>query len=114
MMIQWNLSTPPQPPFIASIFHYYLGEDLTGYQEYDELTLALVKEMPGYLGYESFKHDGRGSFISYWNDMEAVRNWARHPIHMEAKEKGKASWYRYYHSAICEVNSLHVHSAATQ
>jgi len=113
-MIQWNQSQPPQPPFIASVFNYYLGDDLRGYQEYDELTLQLAKEMPGYLGHESFKHDGRGSFISYWKDMEAVRNWARHPIHIEAKEKGRSSWYRYYHSAICEVQSLHVHGLSAQ
>jgi heme-degrading monooxygenase HmoA len=46
--------------------------------------------------------------------MEAVRNWARHPIHIEAKEKGRSSWYRYYHSAICEVQSLHVHGLSAQ
>lgn len=65
--------------------------------------------MPGFLGYESFKHNGRGSFISYWKDMDDIRAWAKHPIHMEAKAKGKASWYRYYHSIIAEVKSFHSH-----
>ncbi len=85
-MINWNSPTPPTAPFIASIFNYYLSDDLDGYEEYDVLTLDLVKTMPGYLGYESMKHNGRGTFISYWKDMEAVQNWAQNPIHIEAKK----------------------------
>jgi heme-degrading monooxygenase HmoA len=108
-MIHWNTGKAPEPPFIASIFNYYLSDDLEGYQTYDELTLELAKRMPGFLGYESFKHEGRGSFISYWKDMEAVHSWAAHPDHIEAKKKGKSTWYRYYHSVIAEVTSLHLH-----
>ena len=107
-MINWNSPTPPQAPFIASIFNYYLSDDLDGYEEYDILTLDLVKTMPGYLGYESMKHNGRGTFISYWKDMEAVQNWAQHPIHIEAKKRG-ATWYKYYHSMIAEVSRFHWH-----
>ncbi len=107
-MINWNSPTPPKAPFIASIFNYYLSDDLDGYEEYDILTLDLVKTMPGYLGYESMKHNGRGTFISYWKDMEAVQNWAHHPIHIEAKKRG-ATWYKYYHSMIAEVGRFHSH-----
>jgi len=109
-MINWKNNEVPQPPFIASIFNYYLADHLDGYNEYDELTLELAKQMPGYLGYESFKYDGRGAFISYWKDMEAVRAWASDPKHIEAKQKDKSTWYRYYHSVIAEVKSLHLHS----
>jgi heme-degrading monooxygenase HmoA len=42
--------------------------------------------------------------------MEAVRAWASDPKHIEAKQKGKSTWYRYYHSVIAEVKSLHLHS----
>ena len=109
MMIQWITNQVPEPPYIASIFNYYLSDDLEGYQAYDELTIELAKRMPGFLGYESFKHDGRGSFISYWQDMDSIRSWAAHPDHIEAKKKGRSTWYRYYHSAIAEVKSLHMH-----
>ncbi len=108
-MINWNDSTPPNAPFIASIFNYYLSENLVGYAEYDILTLDLVKTMPGYLGYESMKHEGRGNFISYWRDMESVQIWASHPIHIEAKKRGQ-TWYRYYHSMIAEISRFHTHS----
>ncbi|MFM2139249.1 MAG: hypothetical protein RJA57_1556 [Bacteroidota bacterium] len=106
-MIHWTLPGPPEPPFIASVFNYYLSADLDGYREYDERTLELVKEVPGYLGYESFRQGDRGTFISYWKDREAVKAWAEHPVHIEAKKRGRASWYRYYHSIIAEVSSFH-------
>ena len=47
-MIQWIHGKIPTPPYIASIFNYYLSDQLEGYQEYDELTLDLAKKMPGY------------------------------------------------------------------
>ena len=101
-MIQWNTPQPPTAPFIASIFNYYLSDNLEGYAEYDEKTLTLVKTIPGYLGYESMKHEGRGTFISYWIDMDSVSEWASHPVHIEAKKRS-AQWYKYYHSMIAEV-----------
>lgn len=109
-MINWHTSTPPQAPFFASIFNYYLSDDLDGYREYDELTLDLVKQIPGFLGYESMKYDGRGSFISYWQNKEAIKEWAKHPIHQQAKALGQGKWYSYYHSMIAEVGSFHSHS----
>lgn len=109
-MIQWSSPSIPNPPYVASIFHYFLSDDLEGYAHYDAVTLDLVKTMPGFLGYESFKHDGRGSFISYWTDMEAVREWGRHPIHKDAKVLGMTRWYRYYHSVLAEVSSFRSHT----
>lgn len=109
-MIHWLNDTPPEVPFMASIFNYFLSENLEGYEEYDIQTLELVKNIPGYLGYESMKHEGRGCFISYWKDEEAIKAWAKHPVHVVAKKHGAAKWYRYYHSAIAEVTSFHQHS----
>ena len=107
--IGWYTSTPPQAPFFASIFNYYLSDDLEGYEAYDLQTLELVKQMPGFFGYESMKHEGRGTFISYWQDEASIANWAKHPIHQEAKALGIAKWYRYYHSMIAEVKRFHSH-----
>jgi hypothetical protein len=42
-MIHWKNNICPQAPFVASIFNYYLSDDLEGYVEYDELTLKLVQ-----------------------------------------------------------------------
>ena len=107
-MIHWKNNSQPSTPFFASIFNYYLSNDLEGYEEYDELTLNLVQEMPGYLGYESMKHEGRGMFISYWKDLDSIQNWAANPIHIKAKDLGIKRWYSYYHSMIAEVKRYHI------
>ncbi|MFN6244419.1 MAG: hypothetical protein ACK4Y8_08705 [Bacteroidota bacterium] len=39
--------------------------------------------------------------------MDAIRNWAADPLHIEAKQKGKSTWYRYHHIILAEVKSLH-------
>ena len=107
-MINWQTHTPPQAPFFASIFNYFLSNDLEGYEAYDLQTLDLVKQIPGFLGYESMKHEGRGMFISYWKDMESIQAWGAHPIHQEAKALGMKRWYKSYTSMIAEVDRFHL------
>ena len=106
-MIHWNTTNPPEAPFFASIFNYYLSDDLEGYAAYDEKTLDLVKTLPGFLGYESMKHEERGMFISYWKDMESIHAWGMHPIHQEAKTLGIHRWYKSYTSMISVVERFH-------
>jgi heme-degrading monooxygenase HmoA len=75
----------------------------------DELTLRLVAGFDGYLGYESSNADGRGLFISYWRDLEAMDNWRRNATHAQAKSEGKKRWYQYYHSKVVKIESAHYH-----
>jgi heme-degrading monooxygenase HmoA len=111
-MICWLSGEVPAVPYWASVFHYYLSDDLVGYAEYDELTLQAVREQPGFLGYESFKHENRGSFISYWRHESDMADWARHPLHREAKELGIRRWYKYYHSILAKVESHRFHGSS--
>lgn len=106
-MIVWMDNKEPEAPFISSTFNYYLSDDLDGYAEYDLKTLELAKQMKGFLGYESFNVDDRGSFISYWRSMDDIRKWSENPIHQEAKKQGMNRWYSYYHSSIAEVKRFH-------
>lgn len=108
-MIVWKDQLAPQPPFYASIFNYELGEDLEGYAEADKITLELAFEIEGFLGYESHKSDGRGSFISYWRDMDAIDRWRKNLTHISAKREGHNRWYKYYHSIIAKVESARFH-----
>ena len=109
-MINWKNNIRPEPPYYASIFHYWLGEDLEGYPEMDEITMQLAQNTDGYLGYESHKSDGRGSFISYWRDMDAIDRWRKNSTHIQAKSEGKKRWYKYYHSMIAKVESARFHN----
>jgi len=107
--IHWKNGEVPKPPYYASIFNYTLGEDLSGYTEMDDITLELAKETPGYLGYESHKSKGRGSFISYWTSLDAIETWRKNSTHIIAKQQGKTQWYSYYSSMIAKVESARFH-----
>ncbi len=108
-MINWKNNKAPEPPYYASIFHYYLGDDLEGYAAMDDITLELAQQNPGYLGYESHKSNGRGSFISYWKDLESIDEWRKNSTHIKAKAEGMKRWYKYYHSMIAKVESARFH-----
>jgi heme-degrading monooxygenase HmoA len=96
-------------PGYAVIFSYVIGSDLTGYEEMDAQTLTCARLIPGYLGYESVKQDGRSIFISYWSDLQAIEAWRRDPVHLEAKQHGK-QWYASYNSMICKVETAHFYN----
>ena len=100
----------PSPPFYASIFNYIRSEDLSGYQEMDQATLESAQQQPGFLGYESITNQNRSSFISYWQSLESIDNWRNNTLHQKAKAKGKKQWYKYYHSMIAKVESIHFHN----
>ena len=108
-MINWKNNKQPAPPYFANIFNYYLGDDLDGYKEMDEITLGLVHDIDGFLGWESHKSEGRGSFISYWKDKDAIDNWRKNSIHLKAKMEGMNRWYKYYHSMLVKVESARFH-----
>lgn len=113
-LIQWKSGKAPEPPYYASIFHYLIGDDLEGYPEMDDLTLKLAQETEGYLGYESHKANGRGSFISYWKDQDAIDRWRKNSTHIQAKAEGMKRWYKYYHSMIAKVESARFHALKSE
>ncbi|MCH8555438.1 MAG: antibiotic biosynthesis monooxygenase [Schleiferiaceae bacterium] len=93
-------------PQYAVLFSYQFGEDTEGYEEMDELTLALARTIPGYCGYESAKGENRNIFISYWASKEAIAAWRENATHIKAKAKGQ-QWYAWYNSMICKIEVGH-------
>ena len=75
--------------------------------EYTDLNAKLaelVKGVEGFLRIESVgDEEGNGVSISYWESLEAIKNWKANSLHLEAQAKGKESWYEYYKVEICEV-----------
>ena len=108
-MINWKNDIRPEAPHFANIFNYYLSDDLEGYQEMDEITLDLVHNIDGFLGWESHKSEGRGSFISYWRDKDAINQWRKDLTHQKAKAEGMSRWYKYYHTMLVKVESARFH-----
>jgi heme-degrading monooxygenase HmoA len=83
------------PPYYAVIFTSVRSNFDEGYAEMAEKMEALGKQQPGFLGIESARND-IGITVSYWKDLESIKNWKQNLDHLEAQQKGKSSWYEKY------------------
>lgn len=64
----------------------------------------LAADQPGYIGVETvYGEDGFGMTVSYWESLDAIRNWRNNTEHKIAQELGKTKWYEKYQIRICLV-----------
>lgn len=89
-------------PYYAVIFTSTLNENQTGYSEMAEKMENLAKQQNGYLGIDSARND-IGMTISYWESLEAIKNWKQQSEHIQAQLKGREEWYRWYNVRVCKV-----------
>lgn len=89
-------------PYYAVIFTSTLTEKSEGYHEMAEKMEALAKKQEGFLGIDSSRNE-IGITVSYWENLEAIKNWKQHSEHLIAQEKGKNQWYSWYNTRICKV-----------
>src|ERR1700740_2617503 len=94
-----------KPPYYAVVFTLQRTDSGdTGYGEMAEKMAALAAQQPGFLGVESVRDtDGVGITVSYWESLDAIRNWKRDEEHLVAQAKGKSVWYQQYRLRICKV-----------
>jgi heme-degrading monooxygenase HmoA len=90
------------PSYYAVIFTSLLTKDNKGYSEMAAKMEELAKEQPGYLGIESAREE-LGITISYWESLDAIKNWKANLEHLEAQQKGRDRWYHWYKTRICRV-----------
>lgn len=89
-------------PYYAVIFTSTQTEDTKGYTKMSEKMEALAKQQKGYLGIESAKNKV-GITVSYWESLEAIKNWKANTEHLFAQQKGREQWYNWYNVRICKV-----------
>ena len=89
-------------PYYAVIFTSKQQEDDSGYQKMAEQMETLAKQQSGYIGIESAK-ETIGITVSYWESLDAIKNWKENSAHLFAQEKGKTDWYSWYKVRICKV-----------
>jgi heme-degrading monooxygenase HmoA len=64
----------------------------------------LARQMPGYISHKGFvAEDGERVTIVEFESEESLRAWALHPEHVEAKKKGRTSFYLEYRIQICSL-----------
>lgn len=88
--------------YYAVIFTSTRTEVETGYAEMAIKMVELAKAQAGYIGMESARSE-IGITVSYWESLEAIRNWKVNMEHLEAQEKGKTTWYKNYKVRIAKV-----------
>lgn len=96
------IAKTPAPPYYAVIFTNELSVHTDGYEEMADRMTELALQQPGCLGYESVRN-GLGITISYWESMEAIRDWKANAEHVVAQRQGRDIWYNCYKTRICRV-----------
>ncbi|KAI9433629.1 hypothetical protein F5148DRAFT_1295415 [Russula earlei] len=96
------IASTPKPPYYAVIFTSLRTPEDAGYAEMSDRMVVLAQQQPGYLGHESAR-EGIGITVSYWESLEAIRNWKQHTEHLFAQQQGRAQWYSTYKTRICLV-----------
>ena len=97
------LATTPTPPYYAVIFSSVRTDgDAAAYGAMAQKMATLAATMPGYLGAESAREDV-GITVSYWQDLESIRNWKYQTDHVVARDLGREKWYQTYRLRIAKV-----------
>jgi len=96
------IAQTPNTPYYAVIFTS-IRTNLE--LEYNDMALKmeeLAKEQLGFLGIESARNT-IGITVSYWQSLEAIKDWKNHVEHSIARDRGKKEWYQQFKVRICKV-----------
>lgn len=85
------------------IFRNRLKPDaVADYTDWADRMSALARTVPGYVSHKGFTAaDGERVTIVEFATEEGLRAWATHPEHVEAKRKGRESFYAEYSLQVC-------------
>lgn len=97
-----RIANTPEPPYYAVIFTSHRTGGDHGYAAMAERMTELAATQPGYLGIESAREE-LSITVSYWESIEAIRNWKRHAEHLEAQRLGRRQWYSDFRVRIAKV-----------
>lgn len=97
-----SIADTPSPPYYAVIFTSTRTEGDRGYQVMAEHMVALAKEQPGFLGFESAREE-LGITVSYWADKESIERWKANVAHRTAQELGRDTWYSSFKTRVARV-----------
>ena len=96
------IAETPEPPYYAVIFTSLRTGGDHRYGAMARRMVELASEQPGFLGVESAREEV-GITVSYWRDLDAIRNWKQHAQHLIAQRRGQDVWYSEYTVRIARV-----------
>jgi heme-degrading monooxygenase HmoA len=101
-MIGTMMARTPRPPYYAVIFTSIRTLGDNGYGAMADKMEELAKIQPGFLGMESARNQ-LGITVSYWENLEAIKQWKNNHEHLIAQDLGKKQWYSNIKTRICKV-----------
>ncbi|MGF7075793.1 antibiotic biosynthesis monooxygenase family protein [Mucilaginibacter sp. 3215] len=96
------IAQTPQPPYYAVIFTSLRTGVEEGYGDMAVEMVELARRQEGFLGVESARNNV-GITVSYWQSVEAIKNWKANARHLFAQQQGRDKWYLNYKVRICRV-----------
>ncbi len=97
-----EIAITPEPPYYAVIFSNHRTAGDHGYDAMAARMAELAASQPGFLGMESVRED-LGITVSYWESLEAIRNWKENAEHLEAQRLGRRQWYSDFRVRVARV-----------
>jgi len=96
------IANTPAPPYYAVIFTSIRTDIENGYGDTAKKMAELAAGQPGFLGLEAARNE-TGITISYWDSLEAIKQWKNNAEHLVAQQMGKDIFYRSYKTRVCKV-----------
>ena len=101
-----SIANTPKPPYYAVIFSSVRSNGSSQQQgDYEKMARRmeeLATEQPGFLGVEAAREEV-GITVSYWDSLEAIKNWKANGEHLQAQQNGRHSWYSDFTVRISKV-----------
>jgi len=97
------IARTPEPPYYAVIFTSNRTEGDNDYAAVSDLMIKLAEKQPGFLGVEHAR-DTLGITVSYWKDLESIKNWKHQTEHTQARNRGRSEWYHSFKVRIAKVD----------
>lgn len=72
--------------------------------------IKLAEKQAGFLGVEHARED-LGITVSYWKDLDAIKEWKYHAEHTLVRNKGRSVWYKEFKVRIARVERAYEFSA---
>jgi heme-degrading monooxygenase HmoA len=98
------IAKTPKTPYYAVIFTSVKNFEDNNYNIMSDKMVALANKQKGFLGIESARNE-LGITVSYWDSLESIKKWKMHVDHIEAREKGRSTWYKTFKVRICKVEN---------
>lgn len=90
------IAQTPEPPYYVAVFSSVRTEADEGYYQMNNALFDELSKFPGFLGFESARENGCGITVSYWTDLQSLKNWRDLPMHQVAQGLGREKWYEGY------------------